>query len=654
MGKKDWYWGSGAASKTPMAATTNSSSKRAAAPADTTTPTGCISAVFQFLDFHHFQLPLNHNQTTTTTSSSSGCGCFKLQHSTEPPRNSLESEEETSASASASASAPAPLTSTSKEENLNIPMGIQIKTRGDNRSKVGASNNDTSSEMSSSPGTKTPTLVARLMGLDILPESNSPSFSSNSHLKPLSSHRRSLDGDIRGSRSLPETPRISSSSRRSDVDLHHRLSLQINRENISATENRSPGHYARQIVKQVKESVSRKFGTDITNTVRNREQAREELVSQFKYKKNCRSMSKLAEDSNSITRKPVTEEQDEHKNQQPPRATRKCKKTKKPQQITSDIIRNKKEEPFVRPSTANRIHIPDKKCKKTPLSNDLLNTTVPTLFPVKKHPSPPATKIPQKQVSDAGRPKRSTQLSSCSSQTYNKQEATYVHVPRHDNIGDRCNDGCTTTGEAAAAAEYHEYIARILRRTGLEKDTPLSLASWFSPSHPLNPSIFYYLEHFTTCNKKTSSTQLSLRCNRKLLFHLTDEILTEFLKPLFNMKPWVISGFGREWFSNMNGSQLIDTLCSKITGFPRADCRVLEDIDALIDKDLPEMKLRCSVAYEEEGETVVSEIGKDILEELVHETAADLRVWCTGFNFQRLSDRSVERGRLLESHGAFT
>ncbi|KAK8521331.1 hypothetical protein V6N13_077441 [Hibiscus sabdariffa] len=704
------------ASKTSTTAT-NSSKRTPPASVDTTTPPGCISAVFQFFDFHHFQFPLNQTNTSTPSSSSSSCGCFKPTHSflsprstfvpttlkgTEAPRNSLESEE-------SSASVSASLTSTSKgEENLNIPMGIQIKTSGgDMKSKV-----DTCSEMSNSnsPGTKTPTLVARLMGLDILPESHSPSFS-RSDLKPISGRRRSLDGDVRGTRSLPETPRISSSSsRRSDVDLHHRLSLQINRENMSATEesmisrlralkrkenkhqdeNKSPaGHYARQIVKQVKESVSRKVGMDITNTVRNREQARQELVNQFKYKKisNSRALNKLAEDSspgkhsprlrfletktkdqnstqppkpaapaseiNMQKLQPVAEEQDEQ--QQPPRAASRCEKVKKPRQ-TSETIRNKQEESFVRPSTANRMHIPDKKCKKTPLSNDLLN-----IFPVKKDPSPPATKIPQKQVLDAGRPKRSPQLSSCSSQTYNKQEATYVHVPRNDNIGDRRNDGTTTTTATNAAttgeeaAEYQEYIARILRRTGLENETPLSLASWFSPSQPLNPSIFYYLEHLTACNKKTGPGQLSLRCNRKLLFHLIDEILTEFLNPFFNTKPRAISGLGRrEYFSNMDGSRLIDTLCSRIMEFPRADCRVLEDIDALIGKDLPEMKLRTVAEYEEEAEGVVSAVGNGILEALVHETAADLRIRCSGFNFQRLSNRNVERGRFLESHGSFT
>ncbi|KAK8569492.1 hypothetical protein V6N13_046543 [Hibiscus sabdariffa] len=684
----DRYRRSGA-SKTSTTAT-NSSKRTPAASVDTTaTPTGCISAVFQFFDFHHFQFPLNQTNSSAPSSSCS-CGCFKPTHSflsprstfvpttlkgTEAPRNSLESEE---------SSASASLTSTSKgEENVNIPMGIQIKTSGgDIRSKV--------ETCLDSPGTKTPTLVARLMGLDILPESHSPSFS-RSDLKPISGRRRSLDGDIRGTRSLPETPRISSSSsRRSDVDLHHRLSLQINKENMSATEesmisrlralkrkenkhqdeNKSPGHYARQIVKQVKESVSRKVGMDITNTVRNREQARQELVNQFKYKKisNSRALNKVAEDSspgkhsprlrlletktkdhktqppkpaapaseiNMQKLQPVAEEQDEQQNQQqPPRAASKCEKVRKARK-TSETIRNKQEESFVRPSTANRIHIPDKKCKKTPLSNDLLN-----IFPVKKDPSPPATKIPQKQVLDAGRPKRSSQLSSCSSQTYNKQEATYVHVPQYDNIGDRCNDGtatnAATTGEEAA--EYQEYIARILRRTGLEKETPLSLASWFSPSQPLNPSIFYYLEHLTPCNKKTGPGQLSLRCNRKLLFHLIDEILTEFLNPFFNTKQ-------REYFSNVDGSRLIDTLCSRIMEFPRADCRVLEDIDALIGKDLPEMKLRSVAAYEEEAEGVVSEVGNGILEALVHETAADLGLRYSCFNFQRLSNRNVERGR---------
>ena len=238
------------------------------------------------------------------------------------------------------------------------------------------------------------------------------------------------------------------------------------------------------------------------------------------------------------------------------------------------------------------------------------------------------------QVLDAQRPKRSSQLSSCSSQTYNKQESTHVYVTRDNNNGDRCNDATSTTTATGDEAEY-EYIARILTRTGLNKDTPVSFNSWFSPSHPLDPSIFYYLEHFITCSttilsntngniNKTKSGQLSHRCNRKLLFHLVDEILIEILKPCFNLKPWVIT-VGHD-FSHIDWSQLIDTLCSKIRSFPQADCRVLEDIDALIDKDLPEMQLQSLMAYEEEGEAIVTKLEEDILEALVHETAVDFGV----------------------------
>jgi hypothetical protein len=293
-----------------------------------------------------------------------------------------------------------------------------------------------------------------------------------------------LDHDFSGTRSLPETPRISS-ARRSDVE--HRLSLQINKENAGEDlvlprfsslkrkelkvedENRSPGHFARQIVKQVKESVSRKAGLDITNTVINREQTRRrdqelELVSQYKSKKtlskapsttktvgasgnssgkhsvNTTSFSprlKFLEpknkpittlpckDHNNISNsqkppsllsqstKPSTKPdlpkvlQDQHQHQQRP--FKKCNKVteekfgpppprfvKKPLK-TSHIIRTKQEEPFVSSTSARETNITDKKCKKTPLSNDL-NISLPTLLPVKKDPTPPATKIPQKQV----------------------------------------------------------------------------------------------------------------------------------------------------------------------------------------------------------------------------------------------------------------
>ncbi|XP_025013873.1 uncharacterized protein LOC8258323 isoform X2 [Ricinus communis] len=628
-------------------------------------------------------------------------------------------------------------------------MAIQIKTNGytSNSKAHGALNDSSSSEISSSPSTKTPTLVARLMGLDLLPDHQTYSPISSTHETPnplgksRSRRRYSLQSkhgssDFSGTRSLPETPRISS-ARRSDVE--HRLSLQIHKENMSPSEelvfsrissfkrkelkteeeNRSPGHYARQIVKQVKESVSRKVGLDITNTVRSRDH---ELVNQLKTKKimskvltrvgddssspgknsiasaSCSPRLKFLEprnikqvsptvmqstkDHNIISEspkssipatplqvnvmpqkmkaptKPKLQPVQEQVQQEQQRPIKKCKKVaeerfgppprlKKPPQ-TSDIIRNKQEESFVRQATVTRANIPDKKCKKTPLSNDLLNITVPTLLlPVKKDPTttPRAAKIPPKQAANhAQESKCSSQLFSCSRQSYKEQEVIHTTLNARGNSSsnnvDRSNGAAaaatttttTTTGDKAAEIEEYEYISRILRRTGIDKDTQVSFTRWFSPSHPLDPSIFYYLEYFTTIspssltNPNNNIGQLSHRCNRKLLFHLVDEILVDILKPYLNMKPWVerfdfSAAVTIRSHSNFQGSDLVDMLCSKIRSFPGADCRVLDDIDALVDKDMRHLYVQNDVAFGEEGEGIVTELEKDLLDTLIHETA---------------------------------
>ncbi|KAG8381408.1 hypothetical protein BUALT_Bualt06G0119000 [Buddleja alternifolia] len=255
------------------------------------TSAGCMCAVFQLFDLHHFQLPLNQQNHPSNGNS------FLHEEAISPkgveaPRNSLELDEP------ASIKAPSAM---KEEENLNFPVGIQIKT---SHGKISSSSprvsrtEDFSSECSSnSPGIKTPNLVARLMGLDLLPETTSPSLTSSKSQLKSHFHQKNqrnfrgntfFDDDISvGARSLPETPRISSSSRKSDVEYHHRLSLQVNKdeeigfrkgrrfrhdnENNRSIGSSSPGHYARQIVKQVKESVSRRVGlSDITN--RNRDE----------------------------------------------------------------------------------------------------------------------------------------------------------------------------------------------------------------------------------------------------------------------------------------------------------------------------------------------------------------------------------------------
>ncbi|RID43844.1 hypothetical protein BRARA_I00680 [Brassica rapa] len=233
---RDWSWlgvggkkKSTSKSKKDIKATPPSSSPAG----DTPTAAGCMSGVFNIFDLQHLQFPINH-------------------HHLHLPKG-VDAEE-------------TPFSPKRKDGNLNISMGIKIKTKPQARSSSSSSSSLTATE-SYSPSVKTPTLVARLMGLDLVPDNytSSPTpSSSSSHInkhRHYSLQRNSVDG---GTRSLPETPRISLGRRSVDVNSyqHQRSSL-----HVEDKENRSPRDYARKIVMQLKENVSRRrrMGTDITN-----------------------------------------------------------------------------------------------------------------------------------------------------------------------------------------------------------------------------------------------------------------------------------------------------------------------------------------------------------------------------------------------------
>lgn len=528
-----------------------------------TPPAGCFNALLQLFDFHNSNFALHQPHSSFKPADfTEDATSFK---GVEAPRNSLESEQLIVGTSPSSSNV-------KNEESLNIPMGIRIRTNTKTSRNAKAQMDD-----SYSPSTKTPTLVARLMGLDILPEDNLSPLSSNSFRKT------SVYQNSTGTRSLPETPRISS-ARRSDVD--HRLSLQINKENIFTIredleffggENfkNSSSQYAKQISKHVKESVRRRFGTDLTNTARSKESRRDELLVPVKPRKNKPIFSKdqkISMDNRTV--KVYSKEK-----LQPLKEQKKCPKAegykkssvKRPPQKL-DTIRNKKEETFVRPSSMARANISAKKCKKTSFSGDLHKINVPTFLPVRKDPSNPLTKLPQEQtqskVSDAQPWKQSSLLSSCSS------PSTYDLKQQDDDAADRA-DGSSTTG---IDKPDFDYVKEILNRTKTKAEAPFS-------------SIFQHLS------------------NRKLLFHLVDEILTETLKPYVGLKPRV---------RTLSYEELINIVWTRIRSFPSANCKVLQDIDALISKDLPEAR----VTYEAEGEAIVEEIEGEIVDWLVRETAA--------------------------------
>ncbi|KAK7283680.1 hypothetical protein RIF29_13379 [Crotalaria pallida] len=680
---KEWYWA-------------GKSSKRET-PTQTQTPSGCMCAFFQFFDFHPFHFPTINNQQQTATFNSASC--ITEDHTTIPkgaeaPRNSLESKDGT-------------ISSPPKEENFKIPKNIQIKTNGCGKL------NDLSSEISnnSPSGIKTPTLVARLMGLDLLPHSPSSSSSSNlstpnpqCNIVPNLHHMRLIrqqrhiqtkprnstdSSEIGATRSLPETPRISS-SRRSDVDYHHRLSLQINKENIGEdldlprlsfckkrydeNNSRSPSHYARQIVKQVKESVSRKVGQDITNTLKTKEQTKEEIVSQIRIKKSPKPSLKVLDESNHsssysprlrfietnkhkqstepsspliskdqnmpqpmlprVLTKPKPQQQEFPNEQelQKQKSVPKCKKARNEsfnsRLIKTDIIRNKQEESFIiiRPTSPTRVNdIKTTKSKRTrSLSSNLLDdiNSVSSFLPVKTDPSPPATKIPQKQVYDTQEAKRIAQLCSGSRHKY-KQEVTNTLATPQSYIN---NEDKPIGASTIAAEEYSpefQYITAILMSRTTTTTTTMSFNQWFSLTHSLDPSIFHHLEAHRNdkdCNF-TSKNQLGYRWNRRLLFDLVDEVLLETLRPKKSEKElWFLHGCCyNQGQGNVEG--LVERVWKRIGKFPCAKCEVLEDIDGLIEvEDMEQVKVRCEEGLEEEGQGLIADIEGNIWDTLVDET----------------------------------
>ncbi|KAL0734418.1 hypothetical protein Bca4012_010628 [Brassica carinata] len=231
---------------------------------------GCMAAFYHLFDFQHLYFPSHHDLTNDPPSRSKD---LKLIQEQESP----------------------PSTTYKDKQSLNIPVSMRVRTgTGTRSSRLIATDTSTTSsaEMCNSPGSKTPSLVARLMGLDLLPEKTDlnhslPSLHTMTHhgTSRLTSHRLSKkDTRLGGTRSLPESPRVSS-ARRSDFDIH-RLSLQLNKENkreefgcsrlkLTKQQEQEEIQSPRQILKQIKEravvTTGRVVGMDITNSVKNRE-----------------------------------------------------------------------------------------------------------------------------------------------------------------------------------------------------------------------------------------------------------------------------------------------------------------------------------------------------------------------------------------------
>ncbi|KAL2920573.1 50S ribosomal protein L4 [Bienertia sinuspersici] len=657
----------------------------AAAAAAAASAGGCMNAVLHLFDFQHFQLCLHPQDNSFLPDDPT------TLKGVEAPRNSLES-----------------ITEEEKDDHFTISKDdVEMKTnRRDRRLKLVQAPRgrveDMASESSSSPASaRTPNVVARLMGLEILPESNNTTPRS-SHSQPLSSPhiQTSTPPPIHTPKT---TPRSSTRRRSTDMVDHHRLSLQINnkensiqnqmelsrpscsaistkrKDNYHGRNNedevsKSPGYYARQIMKQVKETVSRRVGVDVTNTINNRNEHRRDehlLSSTSRLKKSskkdnihsssspksitCTNENKVnmtissskpdqlvvnevpREKTVSVQPKPLTSENERFfptisptiKYTTSTSSSKERLMNKKAQMKSYESIRNKKDEQFVRPSmVATTTTTTNKKGKKTILSSDLIHGTVPSLVPFKKD-SCTVTTTNKKGVSSSKPASSTTTTTTATTMTClsryprqrinerRREEATYAPA-------DRVKKDATII---TTAMEF-QYISRILKCVGIDRDTPVSFMRWFLPSHPLDPLIFHNLEathYVTSTSDDTSREKLSVATvNRKLIFHLVDEMLADMLIPRVKLK----HHYHRHHHHNpldkeiqqINGFQLVKILCSRIRSFPSIDCQTLQDIDALVEKDLPSFGAASNlITYQDEGEEIVSEIGSHIMDSLLQE-----------------------------------
>ncbi|XP_010436383.1 PREDICTED: uncharacterized protein LOC104720120 [Camelina sativa] len=384
---------------------------------------GCITALYHFFHSHHFYFSSRHHNHQPSIDSPS-----RNPKGSVAPRNSLDLTEES------------PLSTNYKleKEILNIHVGGK-------KSTLGALLIDRSSSNCNSLRTQGPNMVARLMGLDLLPDN----FDLNrSPRVGVRGHRFSGNGS--GTRSLPVSPRISS-----DSD-HRRLSLQLNRENTKHDEEfarkrlkelkqdeGSPS--PRRSRKQRKESVptTRKFGMDITNLLENtRAGAAQNKIehSRFSQKENT---FVLREDHNSrkrptkVTLKENLKGVKESKvSPHPTPKTRKAFKTVSTH-VKTDLLEKKR----ISKSNETTVNI----------------SIASSAFSV--------TERPRKQMKRAEEPERNADAKTCSVQMYKYEKKLHQEPPRSNIYGSATltNPGGTVAEMKKLKEEEEKVVVEIER-----------------------------------------------------------------------------------------------------------------------------------------------------------------------------------------------
>jgi len=156
----------------------------------------------------------------------------------------------------------------------------------------------------------------------------------------------------------------------------------------------------------------------------------------------------------------------------------------------------------------------------------------------------------------------------------------------------------------------YSYLRSVLERGGFMRSPPprRPFKGHNSVASPVDPIVFHLLELELPADEARLGP-LRHRWNRKLLFHLAQELLADLLLGLDSPPPAPAP----------SGPPLLGMVWRKVRSFPAADCRVVGDIDALVAADLEAARVRRLARHPAVAQEVAEEVAERVLEALLGE-----------------------------------
>lgn len=466
---------------------------------------------------------------------------------------------------------------------------------------------------------RTPSLVARLMGIDGLPESsnNSPSLvamkkkrasatataarkkencSSSSKeekkkrvipesVNTSSSHRReplrSLSCNVAAS--LPESPRGSTTSARASWD-GARMSLQALKENVLA------------------QYMSLPTSPTSANSAKNRKKKRNSQDDTSKERVTAKEIVRQAKEA-------VANRNKEKQQQQQSFPNNKENVAPPARKDRSLLVHERKHhhQQVVVPSP------PQATKRVNPPPPPPPQRAKPSRPPP---PPPPITEAPRAAKRPGGCERFATRIkkpaaaaaaaASSSPVTPSAPAAARSPPPR---------SGSSSRGHVVEDPEYG-YLRKVLERGGFLARSGRP----FKGLSVVDPIVFHLLElELPAEHEDARLGALRHRWNRKLIFHLAQEILADLL-PASSSPPGRIH---KSPSPPPGPEELLSRVWDRVRSFPAADCRVVGDIDALVAMDLRSpaavRRLGHHPAVLEEASDVAEDVADRVLDTLLQE-----------------------------------